>query len=154
MQELAREALAQEDAGQHGDEDGADVDEHGGRAGVEAPFGLVERDVVGTEPEQAADEDGRNVAAGGQALAADADERSEDGAAHEQPAERQGTGGQVLPGGADPHEGGGPQYDRHERGAEGERAVALEGAEGRHARDRRAGTLRPTANDRGRRVRR
>src|SRR3954451_6642657 len=42
----AREALAQEQSGEQGDEDGADVDEHRGSARVDAVLGGVEDDVV------------------------------------------------------------------------------------------------------------
>jgi RimJ/RimL family protein N-acetyltransferase len=54
--QLTREPLAQQPAGQHRDQDRPDVDEHGGGAGVDASLGRVERHVVDAEPPEAADQ--------------------------------------------------------------------------------------------------
>ena len=66
---FAREALAKHDAGEHGDQNRSDVDEHRGRAGVHPPLRFVQRNVVDPEPEDPAEDDGRQVPPAGQRLA-------------------------------------------------------------------------------------
>ena len=70
-----REALAQQQAGEHGDDDRARVDEHRGRAGVDVVLGRVEDHVVGGEPQQAAEHEARHVGPRRERLAAHRDEQ-------------------------------------------------------------------------------
>ena len=69
-EQRARKSLAEQDPGEQRDQDRADVDEHGRRAGVDPPLGLVEGDAVDPEPQQAEDHDRGDVAAGRQRLTA------------------------------------------------------------------------------------
>ena len=60
-----REPLAQQQSGEHRDQDRADVDQHRRRAGVQVLLGGVERHVVDAEPAHAADGEQRPLPRGG-----------------------------------------------------------------------------------------
>ena len=87
-----REALAEQHAGEQGEDQRPDVDEHRGRPRVDALLGGVERDVVDAEPEQAADQQQPPVPAGRPPRSADHHDGAEHETPDEQPAQRQGTG--------------------------------------------------------------
>ena len=95
------EAFLEEDPGQDRDHDRADVDQHGRRAGVDAAFGLVQRDAVDAEKQHAEGDDPQQVAPPGQRFAPQSGRGAEHDQADQQPAERQRARGQPLAGVAD-----------------------------------------------------
>ena len=128
--EAWRKALAQDEAGEDGDQDRPDVDEHRGRARVHASLGLVESDVVEAEPEDADEGDHSQITSRGQRLAAPENDQPERQARDRQPAERERAGREVLSCVADADERRGPERDGDECGAEGEQALAIGGRTG------------------------
>jgi len=98
------------------DQDGADVDEHRRRAGVDAALGRVEGNVVDAEPGDAADQQPWPVLSARPVRRSCRQHRAQHQAADQQPAERQRAGREVVAEVADRHEGGGPEDDGHERG--------------------------------------
>ena len=144
----AREALLQEHAGEHGDQDRADVDEHRGGARVDVALGLVERDVVDrrTRGRRRA-RDAARRARGGSGARRDGDQGAERDAADQQPAERERAGGEVVAGGADPDERRRPERHGRQRGREDEGGGAggrcgLDGGRGHEMGDALSVTVR------------
>jgi hypothetical protein len=85
--ERAREALSEQEAGKQRDEDRADVHEHRRRARIHSLLGLVQGQVVEPEPEDAADDDARPVAATRKPATLKEDEDAEQSASDREPAE-------------------------------------------------------------------
>jgi hypothetical protein len=126
-QQSAREPFAEQGAGKEGDQDRPDVDEHRGGAGVDSPLARVQGDVVGGEPEEAAETDQRQVARARERLPPCEDEQPEDQAADEEPAERERRGREVVACGSDPDERRRPQHEGDRHGAGGEPVHAPRG---------------------------
>ena len=116
QQQALREALAEEQPGEEGDEDRAGVDEHRRGARVEIPLGLVQRDVVHGEPEQARGDDQRQVAARRPAQPADQDDDAQRDRPDGQPPQGQRPGREVVDDRPDPDERRRPERHGHERG--------------------------------------
>jgi hypothetical protein len=134
-QQSAREALAEHDAGQERDQKRAEVDEHGRGPRVDAPFRLVQRDVVEREPEHAAEGDRGHVMRCGQRLAPQCDEHAESDARDREPPERKRFGRQLARSGADGDECGRPERDGDQSRREGPHTCS-NGAESRRVRRR------------------
>jgi len=92
-----RESFAQKGGGQDHDQDRPDADEHRGRSGVNAPLGLIEDDVVETEPDQAGDEHEPQVATGWPDPSTAPQQRAQHDAAEHQSPERESAGENVRP---------------------------------------------------------
>ena len=118
----AREPFLQDHAGHDGDQDGVDVDQQGGRAGVEQVFGGVQGHVVAAEPHDAVGQDGPPFAAPGQAPELGHHQQAQHDGGNGQPAEGQGAGGEARAHGPDAHEGGGPQDHGDDDGGDAEPA--------------------------------
>ena len=110
--ERAREALVQQQPGEHREEHRADVDEHRRGAGVDALLGGVEQHVVGAEPQQPAEHEPRHVAARRERVAPRTATSAPSAAAptSSRPSVS-GAGRQVLARGADADERRRPQHD-------------------------------------------
>jgi hypothetical protein len=102
------ESLAQEEPAEDRDEDRADVDQHGGRAGVHLVLRGIERQAVERLPEDATGDDRRDRAPRRHGRAADQDHQPEGQAADQQTAEGQGGRRQVGRDRTDPDECRGP----------------------------------------------
>jgi hypothetical protein len=101
------------------DQDWPHVDEHRRRARIHSLLGLVQGQVVEPEPEDAADDDARPLAATGQPASLKEDEDAEQGASDREPPQAQRARRQVLACRPDPHEGGRPQDHGDDRCDEG-----------------------------------
>jgi hypothetical protein len=116
--EAAGEAFAEVEAGQDGDEDRAEVDDQGGRPGVEVAFGRVDEHGVEAEPQRAVRDDEHERAAARELGPDDQGDRREGDGAGEHAAEGQGAGAVVVADRADHDERGGPEQHRDAGGGQ------------------------------------
>ena len=107
------------EAGDDRDQHRPDIDEHRGRPGVDPPLARVQREVVGEEPQQAAQEQrgahDAQVGAARQPLAAHDHHRAERRGRDDEARERERAGAERPPGRANADERRGPEDDGDER---------------------------------------
>ena len=115
----AREALAQQEAGEQRDQQRPDVDQHRRGAGVQVPFGGVERHVVDAEPADPAADEQRPLPAGRAHPVTAREQQAQHDGADQQPAERQGPGREVGAHRTDRDEGRGPREHRDDDSRDG-----------------------------------
>lgn len=134
-QQPCREALAEQESGEHGDDHRCHVHQQRGRARVEVPLGRVQREVVDAEPGRAPDHDRRQQPSAGQGWAgsgsAGADhgqDRGQGQGPDQHPSQGQRARRQVVADGADAHEGRGPEHDGGGRGGERQQSRPGRGA--------------------------
>ena len=108
--------LLQRAAREDGDEQRRDVDQQRRGAGVDPALGGVQRHVVGAEPQHAAHDHSAQPRPTHHRLAAYQHHRSQRGAGHEQPGQRQGAGPELTAGVADADERRRPQAHGDQRG--------------------------------------